>query len=129
MRILQETASTGTGYDFAQSRDGRVVNNLVVFERGTVSTDVNIGGDTDPGSFVFENNWFYATDDPGSSAPTLPGTESGTVAGTDPLLRADGTLDPSSGAIGAGLSGVDDVGDRLGACWADPPSVGSHEGS
>jgi hypothetical protein len=80
-RILQETPSTGTGFTFEQSRNGRVIANSFVFEAATLSTACNVGADTDAASFVFANNLWHATDSPGQSTPDLPVTESGSVIG------------------------------------------------
>ncbi len=126
-RILQETTSYG-GYTFEAAQSGQVINNLVVFERSEVSTDVNIGANTLPDTFTWITNLFYATDDPGASAPTLPGTETGTLSGLDPLLDAAGVPGAGSPAIGAGTPGADALGDLGGACWASPPSIGAFEG-
>ena len=126
MRILQETSSGG-GYRFAPARDGRVVNNLFVFRRGQLRSDVNVGGGTAPETFGFEHNLWYALDEPGRSAPSLPAAERGGLAGRHPLLRADGSIPAESPAAGAGLAGAWSPSDLSGACWADPPAIGAYE--
>jgi hypothetical protein len=80
-RILQETPSTGTGFTFEQSRNGRVIANSFVFEAATFATACNVGADTDATSFTFASNLWHATDNPGQSSPDLPVTESGSVIG------------------------------------------------
>jgi hypothetical protein len=125
-RILQET-TTHDGFEFLPARGGYTVNNLVYFERGALSTDVNVGPNTDAPSFRFENNLWYAWDDPSSSAPTLPGTELGSIVGQDPAFGTDYRINASSPAAGAGVpvSGV--TADMEGACYLSPPSIGAHE--
>lgn len=126
-RILRETSSDDT-YTFAPPRDGVFANNIVVFDRTTMSSseDINIGGGTEPETFVFENNLWYAHNDPSTSTPSLPTTETGGVVGDDPLLQADYTLDASSPAIGAGRSGTGVVAAHDGRCFGDPPAIGMH---
>jgi hypothetical protein len=125
-RILQETVSSG-GYTFEPAQGGLIVNNLVQFQRAVVGVDVNVGADTLPETFTWTTNLFYAEDDPASSAPELPGTETGTIVGEDPLLDAEGAPGPGSPARGAGTAGADTSGDLAGRCWADPPTVGAFE--
>ena len=102
--------------------------NLVYYERGRLSQweDVNVGANTEPGTFEFTTNLFYAHDDPGASAPALPGTETGTVVG-DPAFSSGYAIDPSSPAFEAGTPVTGVAGDRLGVCYHDPPSIGAHE--
>lgn len=126
MRILQETNTSG-GYTFAPARNGRVLNNLFVFRRGQLRSDLNIGGGTQPETFTFAHNLWYAADDPARSAPRLPVAESGAVIGRDPLLRGDFRIPPASPAAGAGLPGGGLSGDFAGRCWADPPAIGAFE--
>jgi hypothetical protein len=131
-RILQETV-TGGGYTFEPASNGSVVNNLFYFERGTLSgEDVNVGASTAADTFTFENNLWYAHDNPGASAPaTLPVAETGGVVGQDPGLGNVGSGDfhvnASSPAAGAGkaINGV--PGDYDGVCWNMPPSIGAFE--
>ena len=131
VRILQETV-TGGGYTFLPAQNGRFINNLVYFARGTISTYVNVGAGTDAPTFVFGNNLWYAHDNPASSRPTdLPSTETGGVAGNDPLLSnpasGDYSLRAMSPAAGAGRVAPELRADVTGRCYANPPSIGAYE--
>lgn len=134
LRILQETV-TMDGYAFTPASGGVFRNNLVVFDRADLSTYVNIGGDTDPTSFTFANNLWYAVDDPTQSDPAgdLPVPETGGIVGQDPLLldldAGDLHLGPGSPAAGAGLGPAASARDIDGVCRPDPPSLGAHEPS
>lgn len=79
-RMLQETTEPG----FAPCRNVRVKGNRIVFRRGEIRSDVNIGGGTAPETFVFEENHWFAEDRPEASKPQLPVEEAGGVYGTDP---------------------------------------------
>ncbi len=125
-RILQETTSTGD-YTFLPCGDNLVQNNLIVFNRGDISTHVNIGPNTDAPSFRFVTNLWYARDNPGASAPSLPLEESGALAGQDPLLGGDFGLAAGSPALQAGTPWDGLVGDLTGACYGAPPSLGARE--
>ncbi len=133
LRILQETM-TDPPYTFVPARNGRLVNNLVYFSRAGISTWVNIGGDTDPETFAFTANLWYAHDDPGQSDPAsaLPVPETGGLYGQDPLLvdpSSSAEIDPGSPAVGAGTPLGELEADAFDHCWADPPSIGAHEGA
>ena len=54
-RILQETTSTDD-YEFEPCRDNLVQNNLVTFDRGALSTTINIGPNVEEGTFSFNHN-------------------------------------------------------------------------
>jgi hypothetical protein len=129
-RVLQETPSAGE-YTFAQSGNNRVVNNIVYFQRGGLSTVMNVGGDTAPQTFTIENNLWFAHDAPEQSDPAgeLPVAEASPVVGSDPML-----VDPAGGdvhvmdgspAIGAGVAVVEAPGDYEGTCYGDPPTIGA----
>jgi len=132
LRILQETVSGG-GFTFAPASGGRFADNLVYFDRSMLSAeDVNVGADTDPASFVFQNNLWFAHDAPAASAPlTLPVAETGAVVGMDPGLTdpasGDYTIGAASPAAGAGISVPEETGDFTAACWATPPAIGAYE--
>ncbi|MBI5831754.1 MAG: right-handed parallel beta-helix repeat-containing protein [Armatimonadetes bacterium] len=84
LRILQES----TDPRFTKCRAGRVTDNIIVFHAAQwASGGVNIGGGTEPGSFVFERNLWYCVDRPAASRPSLPSTETDGVYGQDPRFR------------------------------------------
>ncbi len=126
LRILQETTSDGT-YAFEACRDGVFTNNLVSFSRSGISTYVNIGPNTAPGTFIFTTNLWYAWDNPSQSAPTLPVTETGGLYDLDPLLDTAHRIGPSSPAAGAGTPTPWTSGDLDGVCYGAPPSLGAFE--
>jgi Right handed beta helix region len=79
-RILQETTLPG----FTPCRNVLVKGNRIVFRRSQVRTEINTGAGTEPGTFRFENNQWFAEDRPQSSKPALPVEEKGGVHGRDP---------------------------------------------
>jgi hypothetical protein len=131
IRILQETTSTAE-YQFAPARDGRVVNNIVYYARGELSTTVNVGAETAPETFELANNLWYAHDVPEQSDPAgeLPVAEVGGVYGQDPQFVDAGADDydvpPGSPAAGAGRSEAAAAGGDLeGECYPRPPTIGA----
>jgi hypothetical protein len=127
VRILQETV-TGGGYTFLEAQGGHFVNNIVVTGSG-LRTEVNVGAGTLPATFEFKNNLWYDQDDPSSSTPSLPVTESGGVVGQNPGFssQTDFSIGAASPAAGAGVTPSDTGGDFDGKCWASPPSIGAFE--
>jgi hypothetical protein len=126
LRILQET-TTLPPYDFEACRDGVFTNNLVSFEWADLSTWVNIGPNTAPGTFTFDHNLWYAWDQPSKSEPSLPTAESGGIYGLDPGIDAGFHIGSSSPAAGAGVHQPLAAGDLDGVCYQDPPSMGAFE--
>lgn len=88
LRILQETRVAG----FVPCRRGEFTDNLVVFVTSGWGGAANVGPGTDPASFTFARNVWYAQDRPGASRPDLPTPETKGVYGKDPLL-----VDPEQG--------------------------------
>ncbi len=86
-RILQETKSD----EFVPCRNVLVKGNRIVFRRSQVQTEVNIGGGTDPETFRFENNHWFAEDRPRASIPKLPVEEQDGHYGSDPRLDSTAT--------------------------------------
>lgn len=129
-RILQETVSDGT-HQFLPAQNGRVIDNLIYFSRGGISTYVNVGANTRADTFTFRNNLWYAHDAPAQSTPTLPAPESGGVYGQNPALTspstADYSLSAASPAIGRGVRVSEVPGDITGRCYADPPAIGAYQ--
>ena len=81
LRILQETHSQ----DFIPCRNGVFKNNLVVFRSDQWSAGgVNIGPGTQPGTFKFEQNFWFCADLPAASTPSLPTRETAGIIGRDP---------------------------------------------
>ena len=130
LRILQETTTSGD-YVFLACRNNTVVNNLFYFDRSRLSTYVNIGPGTQPATFTFDSNLWYAHHDPAQSAPTLPVTETNGLVGQDPRLLdpfdRDYHLQPDSPAIGAGRTLPDVRHDFDGVRYGAPPSIGAFE--
>ncbi len=104
LRILQETTLPG----FVPCRKGSYTDNLVVFTSTNWSAGgVNIGPGTQPDSFRFARNYWYCSDQPKRSMPSLPTKEQGGVYGVDLLVRlaeGDLTLDRASPAKKVGAS-------------------------
>ena len=109
---------------------GRFINNIVYYSLGDLSTHVNVGPDTEPESFVFSNNLWYAIDAPADSEPAyLPVIETDSVYGEDPGFAGedDEAITLSSPAAGGGLALGEVPGDVDGICYEDPPAIGAHE--
>ncbi len=79
-RILQETTAEG----FAPCRSVLAKDNKIVFRRAQVQIEINIGGGTEPESFRFEGNRWFASDRPQASKPRLPSEEKNGIYGIDP---------------------------------------------
>jgi hypothetical protein len=131
VRILQETTST-TEYEFLPSGSGRFFDNIIYFSTALLSTPVNVGPYTDPESFEFSHNLWYAHDSPGDSQPGgLPVAESDGLYGEDPgFANADADdfhIDDASPAAGAGVGDPLVIADADGRCYGSPPSVGAYE--
>jgi hypothetical protein len=135
VRILQETPSQG-GFTFEPSGGGRVIANSFVFEAATLATAVNVGSNTAPDTFSFSHNLWYATDDPGQSAPSLPVAETAGVVGDasgyghlpdDPFAAIGATCVGASEA-GAGVAVPEVTGTLDGSCRVAPPAIGPQQG-
>lgn len=99
LRILQETREPG----FVPSRRGKFTDNIVVFRSDAwASGGVNIGPGTAPETFEFARNVWFCRDRPDRSKPALPTPERDGLYGTDPQLRDDLRLAPTSPARGRG---------------------------
>jgi hypothetical protein len=129
LRILQER-TTGGGYTFVEASNCEVVNNVFHFRRASVGTEVNVGPNTQPATFTFQTNLYFAADDPSRSQPNLPVQEQGTVLG-DPQLTSlatgDLTPQPTSPARNAGTPPAPLTTDANGNAFAPAPTVGAYE--
>ena len=131
LRILQESVSSPP-YDFLPCGENAFMNNLVYFERaGLKGTDINVGGNTAPASFLFANNLWYAHDRPGESRPDYPVTESGGLVGENPALfdpgNGDYAIGVNSPATRAGRVSGTLYRDFTGKAYLRPPSSGACE--
>lgn len=79
-RILQETREPG----FVPCRQVRITDNRIVFRRSDLRSDLNVGTGTEPQTFVFEGNRWFAEDKPKASQPALPTPEKDGQYGQDP---------------------------------------------
>ncbi len=130
-RILQETV-TSAPYAFHATGESGFINNLLYFDRARLrGTDINLGPNTAPDSFLFMNNLWYAYDQPDASQPDLPGPELGAQVGIDPQLanpaQEDYRITPASPAAMSGVfTELADL-DFAGTPYLDPPSIGAFE--
>ena len=132
-RILQER----TEERFVPCRDGIFANNIIYFNVSDLrnGTFVNVGANTEPESFIFANNLWFALDQSGFTGPTLSGgipAESGTIVadpGFSDASNGDFSISASSPAIGAGHpSYLSNEVDGDGRCYLNPPACGAFEG-
>ncbi|TET37264.1 MAG: hypothetical protein E3J72_06380 [Planctomycetota bacterium] len=126
IRILQETV---TG--FIPCRNGKFINNIIVFNNADLSTYCNVGPDTAPDTFTFSNNLWFSLDSPGFTGPTLPVAETDSIYQQDPGFANAGAGDfhigSGSPAAGAGITLSDVKYDFDQAVYASPPSLGAFE--
>jgi len=85
MRILQENRSPHC----VQAHGGVIERNLIVYRTVKLRQVINIGGNTKPQTFTFNENFWYAADQPDRSRPQLPAAETGGVYGQNPDLVRD----------------------------------------
>jgi hypothetical protein len=127
-RVLQER-TTGGGFTFTETRDCTVQNTIFYYSSASLRTHVNVGANTQPGTYTFNNNLYHAHDAGAQTAPNLPAAEQGTVL-SDPAFTdaasGDYTLTPTSAARGAGVAQTLLSTDASGASFAATPSVGAY---
>ena len=124
LRILQETTEPG----FLACGDNEFSNNIVYLSADL--TEVNIGPNTDPGSFGFSNNLWFNESGGGGWSPVLPVADPAQVV-DDPLFVDPWMgfqLLPNSPCIGAGKVFPEPGTDFSGQAFLVPPSIGAIEG-
>lgn len=127
VRILQETVDTDR---FLPCGDNSFINNII-WLNDDLSTEVNVGPDTAPQSFLFSNNLWYNEDQNNWSGPNLPVAEANTILNMNPLFadaaNDDFSIPMNSPAAGEGLvvNGLEN--DFSGNLYANPPSIGAFE--
>lgn len=104
LRILQENR----GPEMARCRNGQFSGNLVLFQSSSLREAVNIGPDTEPGTFRFEGNAWHCEDRPEDSRRLvrLPSEEKGGIFGKAPVFThpdsGDYSQAPASPTAAAG---------------------------
>jgi hypothetical protein len=127
MRILQETVDPSR---FEACGRNAVQNNIFIITTA-VSTEVNIGPDTAPATFIYSNNLWYKQGQASWSGPVLPVADPAQVLG-DPLINSSTyTISSTSLAYQKGKSNNPVVADYYGKAFRIPPSIGAveYEGS
>lgn len=125
IRILHETTEPG----FLPCGNNTFRNNIAYLSRDL--TEVNIGPNTDPQSFVFSNNlWYNASTN--NWNPNLPVLDTNQVI-ADPVFTnipsEDFSIPHSSPAVLAGKSLSQPSHDFIQHSYFDPPSIGAFEGN
>ena len=123
MRILQETVNPSR---FEACGRNTVQNNIFILTTA-VSTEVNIGPDTAPATFIYSNNLWYKQGQANWSGPALPVADPAQVLG-DPMINTTTYMIAStSAAYQKGKSNTPVVADYYGKNFRTPPSIGAVE--
>lgn len=103
IRILQETVDTSRFYPCGNNS----FTNNIIYHDSRVSSDCNVGPNTNPQSFSFSNNLWYHSQNAAWHGPELPVTDVNCIIGKDPLFNdadsGDFTLKQLSPAAGKGM--------------------------
>lgn len=129
IRILQETVDTTR---FVKCGNNSFRNNII-YRGNSLSTDCNVGGNTDPGSFRFSNNLWYNYENSSWTGPSnLPAADSNRLVGQNPMFSnasaEDFTIPSNSPAVGKGYAVSEPVSDFAGKHFAQNRSIGAFEG-
>jgi len=100
IRILNERRGDK---GFLPPQRGTFADNLIVWHHGDLHRTVNVGPDTEPGTFTFARNWWYCADAPAKSEPELPLAEEESVVGRDPRLSRTDEGEPQLADASAAL--------------------------
>ncbi len=124
IRILQETVDPTR---FLPCGDNVFFNNIIVLDNA-VNTEVNIGPNTAPSTFMFSHNLWFKSTNASWNGPVLPGTVNDQIV-KDPMFTSGSEilLDNNSPAIGAGKSYNFPVMDYFGSLFNQPPTIGAYE--
>jgi hypothetical protein len=129
VRILQETV----GASYLPCGQNSFVNNIVVVTNAAANPTINIGPNTEPGTFTISNNLWFNDQNAAWSGPNLPVTETNGMLNRNPLLRdpanGDFTIPVTSPAVGAAAAVAAPVEDLLGRLYSSPRSIGAVEGN
>ena len=92
-RLLRENRMEGS----RPTQQATFAHNLIVWKGKALSPAANVGPGVEVESLHIADNWWYRTDRPESSRPTLPVTEIRGHAGRDPQLTVDKDHPPTVG--------------------------------
>jgi hypothetical protein len=138
VRILQESVTDMT-YTFAETQNGEFLNNIIRYSTADVTSVqrvVNIGANTQPGTFNFNHNLWRAYNEAAGYITDLPAeipAETNSLYQLDPLFNAlptDLHISATSPVIG---QGTDNVTGTIGRDFDDnpfssSPAIGAFEG-
>lgn len=131
IRILQENTNKQT------CADNIFANNIVYISNVASNPTINVGGNTDPESFLFYNNLWYNIDNPSWAGPNLPAIEYKGIYKTDPQFvdLISYKIKKTSPAVAAGINfstfinlNIDKI-DYFKVNYNNPPSIGACEGN
>jgi len=129
IRILQETVDTTR---FLPCGNNTFRNNIIYLDN-QVTTQCNIGTDTDPQSFTFSNDLWFHSQNSSWAGPSLPVTDANRIVGQNPLFvnasLENFDLQSGSPAIGNGFASVNPVQDYTRSNFHTPRSIGAFEGN
>lgn len=128
VRILQENISEG----FVSCSYNEFSNNIVNFRNNAISEGaVNIGPNTLPATFIFDNNLWFNSDNPQWSSLNNNITHRNSILGSNPqfisLIDSNLNLKGNSPAIGKGKAIENVYNDFAGNLFAAQPSIGAYE--
>jgi len=127
IRILQETVDNERFIPCGNN----VFRNNIIYRDNRVSTDCNIGANTNPQSFVFSNNVWFNPQNISWPGPVLPVAEKNGLVGKNPMFvdaaAGDFNLQNESPAIGKGFETKQPVNDFTGSSFRSPRSAGALE--
>jgi hypothetical protein len=125
MRILQENNDP----QLDKCSGNTVNNNIFYFADKASKPVINIGPETKPETFIFNNNLWYNYEVPTFSAVNVPVNEPGRIIQNDPLFSSviDSNLTPTknSPAIGNGISDLSVKQDFYGIEFTEPFTIGA----
>ena len=138
VRILQESVTDMT-YTFAEAQNGEFLNNIISYSTADITSEsrvVNIGANTQAGTFKFNNNLWWAYNEAAGYITALPAeitAETNSLYQLVPLfnsLPTDLHISATSPVIG---QGTDNVSGTIGRDFDDnpflsPPAIGAFEG-
>lgn len=129
IRILQENNHER----LVKCRENYFINNIVYIGTAAQNPSLNIGPNTIPETFIFENNLWYNSENTDWPGPNLPSEETAGIIGEQPLFRPDVEFEfrlrNDSPGIGMGKAVTDVNFDYEGNPFNDPPSIGASEGN